>query len=85
MHRICQELHKYKDELDPKLLHLLIYEIFNYVKGKTAPSMYMCQVMEQMGQKKNNNNINSYLIYERNNVCLSVCVSHFLELNNVFL
>ena len=52
MHRICQELHKYKDELDPKLLHLLIYEIFNYVKGKTAPSMYMCQVMEQMGQKK---------------------------------
>ena len=52
LQQLTKELIEYDQELDPKLLHLLLEGISNYVKGEIPPSIHMCQVMEQMGLKK---------------------------------
>ena len=61
LQQLTKELIEYDQELDPKLLHLLLEGISNYVKGEIPPSIHMCQVMEQLGPKQNTNNINPYI------------------------
>ena len=62
LQQLTKELIKYDQELDPKLLHLLIDGISIYVHGEIPPSIHTCQVMEQLGPTQNTNNINPYVI-----------------------
>ena len=61
LQQLTNELIKYDQELDLKLLNLLLDGIYNYVNGEIPPLIHTCQVMEQLGPTQNTNNINPYI------------------------